>query len=256
LTREVRLIDGLDRVEILNTLDKQPIRSKEGVHLAFPFFVPGGTMHVDLAWAVIRPELDQMPGACKNWFTVGRWIDVSRVDRGITWASLDAPLVELGAITAETPWIGTLRPTQTLYSYVMNNYWHTNYKADQEGPTRFRYALRPHAGPYRPIDAARFGTEASQPLLVLPGGADVPTRLALTPADAVVATLKPSSDGRALVVRLFGAGGQKAKLALRWSEPAPKSLWLSDLTETPRTRIDGPVDVPAFGLVTLRAELP
>jgi hypothetical protein len=259
LTREVRLVDGLDRVEIVNTIDKQKVRTKEGVHLAFPFCVPGGTMHVDLAWAVIRPELDQMPGACKNWFTVQRWIDVSRDDRGITWATIDAPMVELGAITAETPWLGKIEPGQTVYSYVMNNYWHTNYKADQEGPTVFRYALRPHAGPYRPIEAARFGAEASQPLVVLPAGdgpAAIASRLSVAPDDVIVATLRPSSDGRALIVRLFGAGAKASKATLRWSSPSPKAVWLSDLSESPLARLAGPIDVPAFGLVTLRAELP
>lgn len=38
----------------------------------------------------------------------------------------------------------SLPRTQTFFSYVMNNYWHTNYKADQDGPVTFRYALRPH----------------------------------------------------------------------------------------------------------------
>ena len=258
LTREVRLIDGLDRVEIINTIDKEKVRTKEGVHLAFPFCVPGGTMHMDLAWAVIRPEQDQLPGACKNWFTVQRWVDVSNADNGITWAPIDAPMVELGAITAETPWIRSLGPSQTLYSYVMNNYWHTNYKADQEGPTVFRYAMRPHQGSYSPIEAARFGIEASQPLVALPVGdaapASIPSRLTVSSADVIVATLKPTSDGRSLIIRLFGAGGKAARATIRWSDPEPKAIWLSDLSESRVCRVAGPIEVPAFGLVTLRAE--
>ena len=42
LTREVRVVDGLDYVEIINTVDKLAVRAKEGVHFGFGFNVPGG----------------------------------------------------------------------------------------------------------------------------------------------------------------------------------------------------------------------
>ena len=64
-------------------------------------------------------------------------------------------------------WIEHLEPTQTFYSYVMNNYWETNYKASQEGMTTFRYSIMPHLQ-YDQAAAARFAIERSQPLLVRP----------------------------------------------------------------------------------------
>ena len=260
LTREVRLIDGIDRVELINVVDKEKIRTKEGVHFAFPFHVPQGVMRMDIPWAVARPEVDQLPGACKNWFTVQRWIDTSNDRYGITWTTTDAPLVEVGAITAETPWIKTLKPTQTLYSYVMNNYWFTNYKADQEGPTPFRYALRPHAGGYSAIQATRFGIEQSQPLLAVPCGGDAPAtirpRLTATPAEVIVASLKPSADRRALIVRLFNVGAVAAKAQLTWGDPPPKSVRISNLAEEPQAEVGGSIELPGQALVTLRAELP
>jgi hypothetical protein len=41
-----------------------------------------------------------MPSACKNWLAVGRWADVSNRDHGVTLVTLDAPLLEVGGITA------------------------------------------------------------------------------------------------------------------------------------------------------------
>jgi alpha-mannosidase len=67
--------------------------------------------------------------------------------------------------------------------------------------------------------------------------------------------MKPSEDGRALIVRLFGASGRDAVTELTWSEPVPKSVWASDASEKPLKPITGPVEVPAYGLVTIRAEL-
>ena len=40
LVREVRLVDGLDRIDILNVVDKKPVRTVEGVHFGFAFNVP------------------------------------------------------------------------------------------------------------------------------------------------------------------------------------------------------------------------
>ncbi len=187
LTREVRLVAGMEWVDIIDTLDKEEIYKQEGVHLGFAFNVPDGTMRMETPFAVVRPDVDQLPGACKNYFTVQRWVDVSNDELGVTWATLDAPLIEVGAITNDANAVGwlkeTRKPHSTFYSYVMNNYWETNYKAAQDGPTTFRYAIRPHQG-YDQEEAHSFGVQQSRPLIVVPGTGEkvqlkVPVSLAM-----------------------------------------------------------------------------
>ena len=72
----------------------------------------------------------------------------------------------------------------------------------------------------------------------------------------LVTALKPSDDGKAWIIRLFGAGANPAIAKLEWSKPAPTRLWLSDTSEKPLQRVTGDVPVPMYGVVTLRAELP
>ena len=47
----------------------------------------------------------------------------------------------------------------TIFSYVMNNYWHTNYVAGQGGDFTFRYVLtsgeEPGARPTQPVGVGR-----------------------------------------------------------------------------------------------------
>jgi alpha-mannosidase len=263
LTREIRVVDGLDRVDIVNVLDKKEVREKEGVHLGFAFNVPDGVMRIDIPWAVFRPEVDQIPGACKEWLSVGRWADVSNQDYGITWATLDAPIIEVGSLAAklgksEDPesWRSRIEPSQTLYSYVMNNYWITNYRAFQSGPTTFRYCLLPHKQ-YDLAAAQRFGIECSQPLVVATARGAAPSGrpfLDLDTPEVIVASIKPSEDRKALIVRLFGAAGRPAKATLRWAGISPRTIWMSNLAEEPVAAVAGAVHVPAFGLVTLRVE--
>ena len=265
LVREVRVIDGLDRVEIIDMVDKLPVRAVEGVHFGFAFNVPNPEVRINSPGAVVRPEKDQLPGACKNWFSVERWVDVSNDNYGVTWVTADAPLMELGGLTANLPrsqphpdaYLKTIAPSATLYSWVMNNHWHTNYRADQEGETTFRYYLRPH-GAYNALAAARFGLETTQPLIVVPARGEKPaaSRLLVEPAGVLVSALKPSDDGKAIIVRLYGASGKDAVAKLAWSKPEPRAVWLSDASERPLASAPEAIEVPAWGIVTLRAELP
>jgi hypothetical protein len=56
----------------------------------------------------------------------------------------------------------------TIYSWVMNNHWHTNFPLSQEGKFLFRYRIFPHNNTYNADKASRFGMEQSQPLIVVP----------------------------------------------------------------------------------------
>jgi alpha-mannosidase len=275
LLREVRVIAGGDFVELLDTVDKRRLEAasyfanegKESVNFAFPFHVPGGSIRLDVPLGVFRPEQDQMPSACKNWLTVGRWADVSNADIGITWVTLDAPLVQVGDLTARLlnsqtnpdVWRKTIEPTQRLFVWAMNNHWGTNYRAYQEGPVMFRFVVRPHHGPARDAEASRIATGFSQPLVALPGRGPAPratSLLQVEPTEVLVSGLKPSDDRKAIIVRLLNASDKTASARLAWSRPAPQKLWLSDTSELPRQPLSGDVTVPARGMVTVRAELP
>jgi alpha-mannosidase len=285
LVRTVKLAAGADWVELTNVLDKKraPLnphpgeggtgdefaqhQGKESVQFAFPFAVPNGKIHMDIPLAIMQPEVDQLPGSCKNWLPVDRWIDVANADEGVTWVSLDAPLVEIGGISAtmlgsqKNPgvWRQHIEPTGTFYSWVMNNHWGTNYRAYQEGTVVFRYALRPHTR-YDPALASRLAVSLSLPLLVSRAAAasTIDSIFVIEPYDVQPIAFKPSEDGRAWIVRLFGASGESRKARLRWmkgriatSEPR---MWLSDLTEQPLTPITSEVEVAGLDVVTVRIE--
>jgi alpha-mannosidase len=262
-TRMVMVVDDLDTVVLHDNLYRERVRKPEGVHIGFALNVPDGVMRMDVPWSVIRPEEDQLPGSCKNYFSVGRWVDVSNSKFGVTVAMPGTPLVEVGKITMDVlpspfdakNWIQKIEPSQTFYSYVMNNYWETNYKADNGHGATCRYVLRPH-GPFDPVAAARFGIEQSQPLVVVPVKPDAPpvrSLLRVEPESVMVTSLRPSDDGKALMLRLHNVGTQPAKARVIWSEPAPKRVTLSSPKEEDGPAVTGPIEMPPSGIITLRA---
>lgn len=283
LTRRIRLAAGADWLELANIVDKERAAinpepnnpamarefsqhgGKESVQFAFPFAIPDGKIHMDIPLAEMQPEIDQLPGACKNWLPVGLWIDVANQNKGVTWVTLDAPLVEISGITANllgsqrdpNIWREHIQPTQKFYSWVMNNHWGTNYRAYQEGSVEFRYALRAHTG-YDSAAASRFAIGLSQPLLASAASADPPPAplLQIGPADVLAISLKPSNDGKASIVRLFGVSGEERHAKLRWSSPATPQIWISDLAEKPVERAGDEIAVPGWDVVTLRVDRP
>ena len=281
LVRLVRLKASADCIEISNRVNKMraPLnphpgqggpagdfaqhQSKESMQFAFPFAVENGQIHIDVPLAVMRPEIDQLPGSCKNWLPVGRWIDVANAEYGVTCATLDAPLIEIGHLSATMLgsqthpeiWRKNIEPTQRFYSWVINNHWGTNYRAYQDGLIEFRYALRPHAG-YDPAAASRFAIGMSQPLVSSARGQRSPMalKLRIDQEDVLLQACKRSADGSAWIVRLFGAAGETRKTNLTWTDDTPIKIWRSDLREQPLERIGTQVEVPAWELVTLRIE--
>ena len=277
LTRELRLVKGFDYVELTDILDKKPAelnphpgdyawantQGKESLNIGFPFHVDGGAMQLDIPMAIMRPGLDQLPGSCKNWLEVGNWADVSNTRAGITWVTLDAPLVEVGGITATLlggqshpeVWRKKIDPTQKLYSWALNNHWETNYRAYQDGIITFRYALQPHAA-FDPVASTEFSTGLAQPLIVAPaaGATDTVSLLRLSSPALVVLALRPSADGKGWIVTLFNPGSEAATTRLQWGVPV-HGISYSNTGEVAMASVaDGVVQVAARDIVTVRVD--
>jgi len=169
---EISQYQGLDDLLHLTTVvDKTAIREKESLHLAFPFDIPGPTLRVGVGDTWISPEQGQIPGSNRDFFSVQRWLDVSGADAGVTFASPQGALFEPGGMVDERPthkgykkWLDGNRSSATVFLYAMNNYWHTNFKADQSGRVRFDVYLYFH-GAFDARQSGRRGSEAAEPLL-------------------------------------------------------------------------------------------
>ncbi len=230
LVQEVRLFHALKCVQTVNTIRKTETLAKEGIYFAFPCAIPNGAFQLDVAGAIMRPGLDQIPGSCLDWHVVQQWLDISNGELGVTWSSPDVPVVSLRDINSGK-WLDALPEAgSSFFAYAMNNYWDTNFKESQGGEFRFRFDLTSHPGPLEVVAASRFGRECCAPLpaFLIPagqrvegegrsGGDRAETPFLSLDSDAVrLESLKRSRDGGELVVRLAEIAGapRVVKLAL------------------------------------------
>ncbi|MEM0962709.1 MAG: hypothetical protein AAGK21_09270 [Bacteroidota bacterium] len=133
----------------------------EATYLAFPLALPGATARWDGGGLPVEMEADQLPDACRDFATVQRWVDLEGHGRGITLATPDAPLVQLGGFTfAKHIETATLDQAHVL-GWPTNTYWETNFRASQPGRVVARYRLAPYRGAFDEQRAHRVGIEAS-----------------------------------------------------------------------------------------------
>ena len=103
----------------------------------------------------------------------------------------------------------------------------------------------------------RFGLESTEPLIVAAASGAIlrDSLVRLEPAGVQIAALKPSRDGKALILRLFNVTGTDARATLSWPKNAPKAISFSDLSERAGEAVNGPIPVAANDMVTVRAEM-
>ena len=226
---EYLLYDKIKRVDIVNTIEKVETRAKEAMYFAFAFAArkPGMEYQIQNGW--VRPNEDQLPGACREWFTPQNLVHVSDGDFSIAWSTPDAPLVTLTDIN-RGKWPSHL-PLKNghLYSYIMHNYWFTNYRAQQGGVFTFHYSVTSGNNLGREA-LAQFDADTRTPVLAypflssfsaqiaqddrpLPAGSG--SFLSLEAANLQVVTLKAAEDGNGCILRLREVAGRTGEAVLR-----------------------------------------
>jgi hypothetical protein len=179
---------------------------------------------------------DQLPGSDFDYVCARRWIDVSNSQKGIQMMLLQSPMVEpAGMIDERKPieqrhkaWRKEGYATSTWFSYAMNNYWHTNYKADQEGWANFKYVLHMH-GLQDETEMEKAGTSFTQPLIAIPVKKELVycnQLFELSNQHIEVTSIEPQQDG-SLLIRLFNPEPTIQQTNIVWRDLKPSHIILN-----------------------------
>jgi len=156
---------------------------------------------------------------------------------------IDASLASFGDINRGL-WPSVFQPkSATLFSYAMNNYWHTNYRAGQGGEFTFRYVLT-SAGQFQPAALSRLGWESMEAPLVdavanndkagnpnEPLPASGTSFLRIDNPDIVLVTWKLAEDGRGTILRLKEIAGRNEDVSIEFPRGRIRSAALCNSVE-------------------------
>ena len=216
---EIRLYETEKRIEFHYTVRKLPITDAEAVYVSFPFSLPDFKIFYEAQGGVVNPGENQIPGSSSDWQTVQNFIAVRNSQEQIVYVSDQAPLVQLGDIN-----LGKWQPITKvekpyIYSWVMNNYWFTNFRVSQEGEFKWNYCLTSTKDISNTF-ATRFGWGSRIPLasrVLPPGKSDESNSKSLS-------TLTVDAPNLLLVEAKPAVGGEGIILQFREVEGKPVTL--------------------------------
>ena len=242
---EVLLFKKAKKIEFRYRIVKGYTNAKEGVYIAFP--VAASEPHFDYStqqgW--IDPSRDLMKGGSLEWFSIQYWMASHDDQVSVGIIPVDAPLASFGDIF-RGKWPGTFEPkSSTLFSYVMNNYWHTNYRAGQGGEFRFRYVMTSdsktdggaltHLGMenLRPaeVDYVVGQDKAGNPDRPLP--AEGKGFLKIDASNIALITWKAAEDGNGSILRLAEIAGKQTQASIEFPSAQLLSAQLCSGVEDP-----------------------
>ncbi len=217
---EIRLYHFQKKIEFVYNMFKLQVYDPESVYVAFPFKLDDGRLAFEAQGGVVYPGINQLEGSSSDWNTIQNFAAVKNDGAQIVYVSNETPLVQFGDINVGRYYYRLKPKTNHIFSWVLNNYWTTNFKASQKGELRWTYSIT-SSNDNSDIFATRFSWGDRVPLLsrvLLPAKGAEGTRLvsrALVDLDIpnlLLVNTTPSSDGKGIILHVRELAGDHAIL--------------------------------------------
>jgi alpha-mannosidase len=219
LTIEFKLFETEKKLEMAFQMRKERKENAEACYVALPFQLEGGKIIYEAQGGLVTPGKNQIPGSSSDWNTVQNFTTIRNESSQIVTASQQVPLVQFGEINlGKWQYIAHVEKPH-IYSWIMNNYWFTNFRAFQEGEFKWHYSITSTSDTSNTA-ATRFGWSACNPLVsrVIASskeGSGDPTLSALQfdASNVLLVNAKPVENG--ILLHLREVEGKTASLSLK-----------------------------------------
>ena len=257
---EIRLFNTCKRMDIACSMVKKSITDPESFYIAFPFMLKDGKHYTEVPGGVIETGKDQVKGSSCDWYTVQDFTAVRNSGAQLVIGSAEMPLMQFGAINTGRYKAGAMPQSTHMFSWPMNNYWVTNFNADQRGGHSWTYYLTSSDDNSNSF-ATRFGWGCRIPLLsrVIPGGGKGDnvwqgSIIQGWPSDVVLVSAIPSPDGKSVLLHLRETGNKPANLELILGLSG-KKIKVTEVDVTGREVVNGSSSVGALESKFFRLDL-
>lgn len=130
------------------SFDKLKVKEKESLHMSLPFNLTTPSLTYGSSQHEVHYPGDLLPGSNKEFICVEGHAALTGADGfRVVIRCPRVALFEVGAMIDENKtngvktWSAEARDPSLLFLYVLNNYWHTNFKAYQDGKVEFEMEL-------------------------------------------------------------------------------------------------------------------
>lgn len=133
------LYNHLPKMTVTAEIAKDLVRDPEGMYVSLPLKTTDGEWHLDKAGAFFKPG-EQLPQGCCDYYAVNRGVVLSGSRMGVAVNTLDTPMLMINGLKL---WDFTRKADRsgTIYSWLTNNKWETNFRTQCAGYLESRYVI-------------------------------------------------------------------------------------------------------------------
>ena len=166
---EIKVYNHVKLIEFCYSIIRLPETDPAGIYVAFPFKLKDARHYFDVPGGIVRHADNQIPRSSAAWNTVQNFAGVRNDSCQILMSTEQIPLYMMGELLNDPYRIDHKQNNAHIYSWVMNNYWTTNFRASQEGELNWSYFVTSVAGNSN-SDAIKFGigNRTPMPVRVIP----------------------------------------------------------------------------------------
>lgn len=228
---EYRVYNVEKKIEVVYRLRKKAVTDPEAIYIAFPYEVEAGKIHLDVPGGNIEAGVDQIPGSSNDWYTVQNFATARSERSQVVMGSPEIPLMQFGAINTGRYEAGAMPQSTNMYSWPMNNYWVTNFNADQMGELQWSYFITSSTDNSIGY-ATRFAWENRIPFLTRVLQADerstagfpAASLLKIVPQNLLLVNMRPVEGERAVMLQLREIDGKPARFEATSDKIAIQSI--------------------------------
>ena len=237
---EYRVYNVEKKIEVVYRLRKKAVTDPEAIYIAFPYEVEAGKIHLDVPGGNIEAGVDQIPGSSNDWYTVQNFATARSERSQVVMGSPEIPLMQFGAINTGRYEAGAVPQGTNMYSWPMNNYWVTNFNADQMGELQWSYFITSSTDNSIGY-ATRFAWENRIPFLTRVLQADerstagfpAASLLKIVPQNLLLVNMRPVEGERAVMLQLREIDGKPARFEATSDKIAIQSIEERDVVGAP-----------------------
>ncbi len=208
---EIRLYKNVKKVEFRYMARKLIITDPEALYVAFPFSLPDSRIVFETIGGILT-QGQQLPGSSSDWNVAQNFVSVRGKKGQIIVVSNEIPLWHFSDFNMNKYERYPKKGKTWLYSWVMNNYWFTNFRAYQEGAFSWGYQLTSTADTTNTFATKyAWGERNPFPTRTFPAGANE----LKTPS---VETLRITGSPNAMLVNSRPAFREKGTILLHFRE--------------------------------------
>lgn len=206
---EIKLYKNVKKIEFRYMAHKLIITDPEALYVAFPFSLPGSRIVFETIGGTLT-QGQQLPGSSSDWNVAQNFVSVRGKKGQIVVVSNEIPLWHFSDFNMNKYERYPKQGKTWLYSWVMNNYWMTNFRAYQEGGFSWSYQITSTADTTNTFATKyAWGIRNPFPTRTFPAGADelkspsLETLKISGPANAMLVNSRPSFTGKGTILLHF-----------------------------------------------------